>query len=79
MQTARPRRAIFLDMLWFLDRGGERLKYEIRRDGEHGGYRVIVTAPDGKEFSRRIEEPTELVEQSVSHLEKLRADGWQIG
>lgn len=65
-------------MFWFLDRGGERLKYEIGRD-EHGGYRVIVTAPDGKEFSRRIEKPTELIEQSVAQLEKLRADGWHVG
>lgn len=65
-------------MFWFLDRGGERLKYEISR-GEHGGYRVVVTAPDGKEFSRRIDKPTELIEQSIAQLERLRADGWHIG
>jgi hypothetical protein len=66
-------------MFWFLDRGDDRLKYEIRRDGDQGGYRVVVTAPDGKEFTRRIEQPTELIEQSVAQLEKLRADGWHIG
>jgi len=66
-------------MVWFLDRGGERLKYEISHDEEQGGYLLVVTAPDGREFARRIEEPAELIEQSVSQLEKLRADGWQIG
>lgn len=66
-------------MFWFLDRGGERLKYEIGRDESHGGYVVIVTAPDGKEFSRHIDQPTELIEQSVTQLERLRADGWHIG
>lgn len=71
--------AIFYTMFWFLDRGGERLKYEIRHDDEPGGYRVVVTAPDGKEFARRIEKPTELIEQSVAQLAKLRADGWHIG
>lgn len=67
-------------MFWFLDRGGERLKYEIGHDEAHGdGYVVMVTAPDGKEFSRRIEEPSELIEQSVTQLERLHADGWHIG
>jgi hypothetical protein len=66
-------------MFWFLDRGGERLKYEICRDEEAGGYRLVVTAPDGQEYARRIDEPAELIEQSVSQLEKLRADGWHIG
>lgn len=65
-------------MFWFLDRGGERLKYEIRQDDDQGGYRVVLTAPDGKEFTRRIERPTDLIEQSVAQLEKLHADGWQI-
>jgi hypothetical protein len=36
---------------------------------------VVLTAPDGKKFARRVEKPTELVELSVAQLEKLHADG----
>jgi len=68
-----------LNMFWFMDRGGERLKYEISQDEEAGGYRVVLTAPDGKKFTRRVEKPTELIELSVAQLEKLHADGWHIG
>jgi len=68
-----------LSMFWFLDRGGERVKYEISQDEEAGGYRVVLTAPDGKKFTRRVEKPTDLIELSVAQLEKLHADGWHIG
>ena len=68
-----------LNMFWFMDRGGERLKYEISQDEEAGGYRVVLTAPDGKKFTRRVEKPADLIELSVAQLEKLHADGWHIG
>jgi len=33
----------------------------------------------GKKFSRRIEKPPELMEQSVAQLEQRRTDAWHIG
>jgi hypothetical protein len=36
-------------MIWFFDRDGEKLRYEISHDRLAGRYRVIITHPDGTE------------------------------
>ena len=64
-------------MIWFFDRAGERLKYEIRRE-RNGRYRVVITHPDGTESVEDVEEPTELIERSVKLMNSLRGDGWKV-
>jgi hypothetical protein len=64
-------------MIWFFDRGGERLRYEIMRE-RNGRYRVVITGPDGTESVEEIEEPTELIERSVRLMNSLRGDGWKV-
>jgi hypothetical protein len=64
-------------MIWFFDRGGERLRYEILRE-RNGRYRVVITGPDGTESVEEIEEPTELIERSVRLMNSLRGDGWKV-
>jgi hypothetical protein len=61
-------------MIWFFDRDGERLRYEILRD-RSGRYRVVITRPDGSES---VDEPTELIERSVQLMNSLRGDGWKV-
>jgi hypothetical protein len=63
-------------MIWFFDRNGERLRYEIQR--ERGHYRVVITRPDGTESIEEVEEPTALVERSVQLMNSLRSDGWKV-
>lgn len=63
-------------MIWFFDRDGERLRYEIQR--EHGRYRVVITRPDGTESIEEVDEPTELIERSVQLMNSLRNDGWKV-
>ena len=63
-------------MIWFFDRNGERLRYEIQR--ERGRYRVVITRPDGSESIEEVEEPTELVERSVKLMNSLRSEGWKV-
>ncbi|HEY7289945.1 MAG TPA: hypothetical protein VH583_08915 [Vicinamibacterales bacterium] len=63
-------------MIWFFDRNGERLRYEIQR--EHGHYRVVITRPDGTESIEEVEEPAALVERSVQLMNSLRSDGWKV-
>jgi hypothetical protein len=66
-------------MIWFFDRDGDRLRYEISRDRTTGRYRVIVTSPDGSESVKEIGEPTDLLEKAVEMMNALRDDGWRIG
>ena len=64
-------------MIWFFDRAGERLRYEIMRD-RNGHYRVVITRPDGTESVEEVEEPTALIERSVQLMNSLRGDGWKV-
>ncbi len=65
-------------MIWFFDRNGERLRYEITRDRAEGRYRVVITRPDGSESVEEVDEPTELIERSVQLMNTLRTDGWRV-
>lgn len=64
-------------MIWFFDKDGERLRYEILRD-RSGRYRVVITRPDGSESVEEVDEPTELIERSVQLMNSLRGDGWKV-
>jgi hypothetical protein len=65
-------------MIWFFDRNGEKLRYEISRDRTVGRYRVVITRPDGSESVEEVEEPTELIERSVQLMNTLRGEGWHV-
>jgi hypothetical protein len=65
-------------MIWFFDKDGERLRYEISHDRGTGRYRVVVTRPDGSEFVEEVDEPTDLIEKSVELMNTLRTEGWKV-
>jgi hypothetical protein len=65
-------------MIWFFDREGQRIRYEISRDRSAGRYRVVITQPDGSESVEEVDEPTELIERSVRLMNSLRVDGWNV-
>ena len=65
-------------MIWFFDRDGERLRYEISRDRTAGRYRLIITQPDGSELVEEVDEPSQLIERSVELMNSLRGDGWHV-
>jgi hypothetical protein len=65
-------------MIWFFDRDGERLRYEISHDRSLGRYRVVITQPDGTESVEEVDEPTELIERSAQLMSSLRDDGWRV-
>ena len=65
-------------MIWFFDSNGEKLRYEITRDRKDGRYRVVITQPDGSESVEEVDEPTELIERSVTCMNSLRGDGWRV-
>jgi len=65
-------------MIWVFARNGERLRYEITRGRAAGGYRVVITRPDGTESIEEVKEPTELIERSARLMNTLRGDGWKV-
>jgi hypothetical protein len=65
-------------MIWFFDRNGEKLRYEISRDRLVGRYRVVITRPDGSESIEEVDEPTKLIERSVQLMNSLRGEGWHV-
>jgi len=65
-------------MIWFFDRNGEKIRYEITRDRRDGRYRVVITRPDGTESIEDVDEPGELIERSVQFMNSLRGDGWRV-
>lgn len=65
-------------MIWFFDRDGEKLRYEISRDRTDGRYKVVITHPDGSESVEEVDEPTALIERAVELMNSLRGDGWKV-
>ena len=65
-------------MIWFFDRDGETLRYEISRDRTAGRYRLVITRPDGSESVEEVDEPIQLIERSVELMNSLRGDGWHV-
>lgn len=65
-------------MIWFFDKDGEKLRYEISRDRSVGRYRVIITHPDGSESVEEVDKPAQLIERSVQIMNDLRGEGWHV-
>jgi hypothetical protein len=65
-------------VIWFFDKNGEQLRYEISRDRTVGRYRLVITRPDGSEVVEEVDQPTELIERSVQVMNSLRGEGWRV-
>lgn len=65
-------------VIWFFDKDGEKLRYEISRDRAAGRYRLVITMPDGSESVEEVDQPTELIERSVQLMNSLRGEGWHV-
>ena len=66
-------------MIWFFDRAGEKITYEICRDDEGHGFLLVVTSGNGQKRVERIGNPTELIEKSSEQMRRLHEDGWKVG
>ena len=66
------------NVIWFFDRNGEKLRYEVRRERSDGRYRLVITHPDGTESVEEIDHATDLIERSVRLMNTLRDDGWRV-
>jgi aminoglycoside phosphotransferase len=64
-------------VIWFFDRGGEKIVYEIRRDAD--GFLLVMSSATGQKRVERVAHPTELIERSTNQLRRLHDDGWKVG
>jgi hypothetical protein len=78
LENRCSRAVIWLTLIWFFDRNGEKLRYEISRDRSDGRYRLVITHPDGTESVEEIDQATDLIERSVKLMNNLRDDGWRV-
>ena len=65
-------------MIWFFDKDGEKLRYEISHDRNNGRYRVVITHPDGSESVEEVDEHGRAgVDRHQSHW--LHPEGLALG
>jgi hypothetical protein len=62
-------------MIWFFEKGDERLQYEIRRAFDTDDIEVVITRTDSVD-QQRIESAADLLRRSQSHWAELMATGW---
>ena len=64
-------------MIWFFERGPERLQYEIRAAQDDIGFELLWQAPDGQKRIERSQDPWVLMTRRRQLEENLKRDGWK--
>jgi hypothetical protein len=64
-------------MIWFFDRAGERVRYEIRRAASQDAYELALTFPDGRTQVEQTPDAAELLERCAELARALRQEGWR--
>lgn len=63
-------------MIWFFERTGKRLLYEIRREEGGPGYELLLSYPDGFLRTERAADPSTLLTRAQEIQELLAREGW---
>jgi hypothetical protein len=65
-------------MVWFFDRQGQRLRYEIRYGGTGAAsYEIAVTYPDGRTQVEAVQDAVDLLRRCADIVRALKDEGWQ--
>lgn len=64
-------------MIWAFERDGRQTRCEVRREADGEAYEFLVTRGDGTVDVEKFDDPTALIDRSVSYLDSLRQDGWK--
>jgi hypothetical protein len=65
-------------VVWLLTKQGQQLRCEVSHGDTPGSYRIVITLPDRTQTIEEIEQPTALVDRTVSVMKALHDDGWQL-
>jgi hypothetical protein len=63
-------------MLWFYERGEQRLQFEMR-SADGGGFELEWQTPDGEKHIERSDDPVVLTERRKELADTLARDGWK--
>lgn len=63
-------------MIWFFEREGEQLEYEIRQERRGEPFEVVVRDA-GRQKLARLEDPAELLRRSANLWSLLLESGWR--
>lgn len=66
-------------MIWFFDREGQQLRYEIRRSQADDRFELVVTYPEGRVEVEQLAEPADLLKRCAELAESLKGEGWKVG
>jgi hypothetical protein len=64
-------------MLWIFERKGERMRCEIRRDGDGTGYEMIVTSSDGSQRMEKFADTSDLIKRTMDFQRDLLESEWR--
>jgi hypothetical protein len=64
-------------MLWIFERKGERMRCEIRRDGDGTGYEMIVTSNDGSQRMEKFMDTSDLIKRTMDFQRDLLESEWR--
>jgi hypothetical protein len=80
MRSGRARAGLILAaesrVIWFYERKGEHMRYEIRQLIEGDKFALVVTMPDGTERTELFDDGGALNRRSVELEQMLRTKGW---
>jgi hypothetical protein len=64
-------------MVWFLERGSDRLVCEIRRSIDDDRYEFELAAEGTPVQTLRFESPSQLIDEYLRRQSALQAEGWR--
>jgi hypothetical protein len=67
-----------VNVIWFFDKDGKKLRCEMTLQGTAGPYRLVVTDPDGRVSIEEVNEPLELIQRSLHLVNSLKNQGWRV-
>jgi hypothetical protein len=64
-------------MLWFYERGSERLRCEVRLSNDREGYELVVVRPDGTETIEQFPTLPQVLRREHELHQAWIAQGWR--
>jgi hypothetical protein len=63
-------------MIWFFEKDGEQLEYEIRQEQRQQPFDLMIRRADAQDVEQ-LTNPSELLQRSAAIWSKLLESGWQ--
>ena len=65
-------------MVWFYERQGQYLRYEVRQEPVGPSYELCVRYPDARMQVEQFQDPRALIERFGETQGRLHHDGWTV-